>query len=405
MKKAIFIFTLLCMCSVATFAQLKVTSDGKVGIGITTTPVSKLAVGHVGDQYFRSSFQGDIVTVNITGLGNSPYNANHWGTGLLVKNTPNSTRGDKGVDVGVSNSSPSNSGRAIGITGYAGNATPGYNYGVIGSLSGSNNGTGILGDAAGNAQGIYIDGKYAGYFNGNVKVTGTINGTLVGNSDMRYKQNIAELGSSDRGIGSGSELKRLTGLVPISYNYRQVYITPETKSDTLEVPIGQFDEKSQMFRKKHFGLIAQDLQKIYPDLVYESDNGYLAINYVEIIPLLIQSIKELKEEVDMLASTAITARSTMSNDLVNDLSQAVLYQNAPNPFTDRTEIKFILPENTANASIFVFNMQGALIKQVPVHARQSSVVINGSELTAGMYLYSLVLEGKMIDTKRMILTK
>ena len=402
MKKLIFVFVALCMCSVGTFAQLKVSSSGKVGVGINTTPISNFAVGTAGDQYFRSSFEGDIVAVNITGLGNSPYGANWWGTGLMVVGAPNSQRGDKGITSGVVNINPSGSGRAIGITGYAGNATGGYNYGVIGSLTGSNNGAGIFGNSTGDSQGIYIDGFYAGYFSGNVKITGTVNGTVVGSSDIRLKQNIVELGAADR--GKGNELKRLTSLVPISYNYKQVYY--DLKSDTLESQVGMFDEKSQLFQKKHFGLIAQDLQKIYPDLVYENDNGYLAVNYTEIIPLLIQSIKELKEEVDMLSSAVLTSRSGVTaTDVVNDLPRAVLYQNAPNPFSERTEIKFELPGNAVNTYIYIFNMQGALIKQIPINRNQSSVIINGSELTAGMYLYSLIVDGKEIDTKRMILTK
>ena len=52
----------------------------------------------------------------------------------------------------------------------------------------------------------------------------------------------------------------------------------------------------------------------------------------------------------------------------------------------------------------VFNMQGALMKQMPIQRQQQRVIINGSELTAGMYLYSLIIDGKEIDTKRMILT-
>ena len=400
MKKIIFTGLLSVFVSTV-LAQLKVTPDGKVGIGITTTPISNFAVGTLGDQYFRNAFESDIVTMNIYCLGNSPIIANYWGTGLSVFTAVSSSRGDKGIESSVGKASPSGSGRAIGLTSIAFNATSGYNYGVIGSLGGSNNGTGILGNADGSYQGFYIDGKYAGYFNGNVKVTGTINGTVVGSSDIRYKQNITELGASDS--GNDNELKRITGLVPISYNYKQVYY--ELRSDTLENPVGHFDEKSPVFHKKHFGLIAQDLQKIYPDLVYENDNGYLSINYTEIIPLLIQSIKELKEEVDLLSSALVGTRSATANDIIAETSRAVLYQNAPNPFTERTEIKFELPANSKNAFIYVFNMQGSLVKQITINSMQRSVNINGSELTAGMYLYSLIVDGKEIDTKRMILTK
>jgi hypothetical protein len=45
------------------------------------------------------------------------------------------------------------------------------------------------------------------------------------------------------------------------------------------------------------------------------------------------------------------------------------------------------------------------LKQIPVKASQSNITINGSELIAGMYMYSLIVNGQVVDTKRMILTK
>ena len=50
-------------------------------------------------------------------------------------------------------------------------------------------------------------------------------------------------------------------------------------------------------------------------------------------------------------------------------------------------------------------MQGNFKKQYSVHnTGESFINISGYELSAGMYLYSLVVDGKEIDTKRMILT-
>lgn len=314
------------------------------------------------------------------------------------------TRGDLGIYGVVQNATPLSRGRAAGIVGRAGNATNGYNWGIIGALGGSNNGTGVLGTIGDYPLDVPINGRYAGYFNGNVRVTGTINGVVVGNSDIRYKQNVEEISMvNSSGKQQVSVLTNITSLQPISYNYKQVYM--ELQGDTLKsVKKGLFDEKSSMYKKKHFGLVAQDLQKIYPDLVYEEDNGYLAINYMELIPLLIQSIKELKAEVDQLSSPVMKLQSATSIDELS-ASHAVLYQNIPNPFTDRTEIRFSLPANTLNASICIFNLQGNMLKQLPVNSQEPHVIINGSELSAGMYLYSLIADGKVIDTKRMILTR
>ena len=57
-----------------------------------------------------------------------------------------------------------------------------------------------------------------------------------------------------------------------------------------------------------------------------------------------------------------------------------------------------------SASIMVFDLQGTLKMVIPIsHSLKGQITINGFELTAGMYLYSLIVDDKEIDTKRMIL--
>lgn len=48
------------------------------------------------------------------------------------------------------------------------------------------------------------------------------------------------------------------------------------------------------------GVIAQEVKKVLPSAVVERDDGYLAVNYEKIIPLLIESVKTLKQELDMI---------------------------------------------------------------------------------------------------------
>lgn len=51
-------------------------------------------------------------------------------------------------------------------------------------------------------------------------------------------------------------------------------------------------------------------------------------------------------------------------------------------------------------------MNGTQLKNYSITQRgKGSITIQGSEFTAGMYLYALIADGKVIDTKRMILTK
>lgn len=54
--------------------------------------------------------------------------------------------------------------------------------------------------------------------------------------------------------------------------------------------------KDDKLRKKHFGFIAQELQKTFPNLVQVMSNGYKSVNYVEVIPLLVEALKESEQK-------------------------------------------------------------------------------------------------------------
>lgn len=95
----------------------------------------------------------------------------------------------------------------------------------------------------------------------------------------------------------------------------------------------------------------------------------------------------------------------MESSLIVSKSEAFLYQNTPNPFSSQTQIRFTLPDDTKTAYIYIFDMTGKMQKQIAVNSSMESVTINGYELPAGIYLYSLVVNGQEIDTKRMILSK
>jgi hypothetical protein len=54
------------------------------------------------------------------------------------------------------------------------------------------------------------------------------------------------------------------------------------------------------FDRKHFGFLAQDVQKVYPELVYEDNEGYLAVDYQGFIPILYETVKEQQALIDEL---------------------------------------------------------------------------------------------------------
>jgi hypothetical protein len=126
------------------------------------------------------------------------------------------------------------------------------------------------------------------------------------------------------------------------------------------------------------------------------------------VPLLLRSIQELKQELDELkGGSEFKTRST--NDETPGFSAIntdnVLYQNIPNPFKEQTVIRFKLADNVQEAAICIFDMTGKTLKKLPVSSGMESVSIGGYELGEGMFLYSLIVNGQEIDTKKMVILK
>jgi len=160
-----------------------------------------------------------------------------------------------------------------------------------------------------------------------------------------------------------------------------------------------------MSSRRHYGVDAEELQKLYPDLVLEGQDGYLSVNYSELVPLLIRSIQVLKQELDEVKSKSNVRRRTSTTGIEPSATSNgnVLYQNTPNPFKEQTIIRFKLAEDTKDASICIFDMTGKTLKELPVSLGMESVSVNGYELGDGLFLYSLVVNGREIDTKKMVI--
>lgn len=170
--------------------------------------------------------------------------------------------------------------------------------------------------------------------------------------------------------------------------------------------------------RKHMGVVAQEVEEVVPEVVRTTLNGTKAVAYTELVGLLIEAIKEQQEQIDELKAQVIpqeTERLVKEFRSVSDMDalsisgdvkvKNTLYQNVPNPFTSATEIRYILSGDVVKANLYVYDMQGTQIKNISDLARGNGVVtINGRELKAGMYIYTLIADGKEVDTKRMILT-
>ena len=84
-------------------------------------------------------------------------------------------------------------------------------------------------------------------------------------SDIRLKSNIRDLNKDD--------LDKLNKVVPKSYKFRND-------------------------NNKHFGFIAQDIEKIFPYLVSIDNDGMKSVNYLEMVPLLLHKINDLERKLD-----------------------------------------------------------------------------------------------------------
>jgi hypothetical protein len=81
-----------------------------------------------------------------------------------------------------------------------------------------------------------------------------------------------------------------------------------------------------------------------------------------------------------------------------------LFQNAPNPVSNTTTIKYVLPGTAQNAFLDIIDVSGKRIKRFNLAGKTNqSVEISNGELPAGTYFYSLTVDGRKIDTKKMIL--
>jgi hypothetical protein len=173
------------------------------------------------------------------------------------------------------------------------------------------------------------------------------------------------------------------------------------------------------------GFVAQEVEAIVKKKGYvfygvdapKNDNDHYGIRYAEFVVPVVKAVQELSTTVDEqkqqieeqrkqieLLLTRLNADDEIGNNGMSGNTNAFLLQNNPNPFTSETEIKMTLPENMGNAAIMIYTLEGKQLKNIRVYDRGDvSVKISGNELPAGMYLYTLIADGKVVDTKKMIL--
>ncbi|NVO09086.1 MAG: tail fiber domain-containing protein [Bacteroidales bacterium] len=230
------------------------------------------------------------------------------------------------------------------------------------------------------------------------------NGVPFYMSDKERKENIEPI------KGSLDKIKNLEGVTFDYIKTKKEWMTDDSIFNGLIPYAGKIEDYRRNIEKKDCGFIAQDLEKVIPEVVETDEKGSKFVNYDGIIPFLVEAMKEQQAIIESLQIQIQelkggTRGSTLNDPKVSEAQKNILYQNIPNPFSQSTVIEYTIAGNAKNAMICIYNMNGNQLKCNPINpAGHGSIVINGSELSAGMYLYSLIVDGQLIDTKRMVLT-
>lgn len=236
-------------------------------------------------------------------------------------------------------------------------------------------------------------------FNCNVKVDG-----VYVTSDSRLKGNVQTLEYSP---------SNFDGISTVSYTLDAPTATRASKSAAEGVGEDEIPGRIPADNRERFGFIAQEVREIFPQLVSEDEDGYLSVDYIGFIPLLVDAVKQLSAKVEEQQYTIATltaqqpSRKQNSQSGLTDLPGTVasLAQNRPNPFSQTTVIELTLPESTSEAYVCIYDLQGRQVMRLPVEGRGvTSVTVDGSSLQPGMFIYTLIADGQEVATKRMILT-
>jgi len=187
-----------------------------------------------------------------------------------------------------------------------------------------------------------------------------------------------------------------------------------------------YAETDKQRDRTNLGFMAQDLQKVIPEMVVEDKQiGYLMVqNYEQLFPVIVEAMKEqqaLIEEKDQLVADLVerlekleeVAESTQQ--ILEDSSVevslsgsqgALLSQNYPNPFNGFTSINFFVPHASDSAKIQIFDQNGRLWKSINIADRgHGNLKVQTSDIPAGTFAYSLEVNGKIIATKKMVISE
>lgn len=406
MKKLVIVLGTFALVSITSHAQLKVDSTGLVAIGNPTTSLQR---------NFREKVYGGVEIVN---------DSNYWrNANVGLKVLTDFAKQNYQFYNGVSSTTSGNS--VTGLRGVASATNRGC--GVFGGLDPSFNCpryVGVYGSTTSSHN--YTNGVYAGYFYGDVKTTGLIYGTLVSPSSASFPSDDGtttnlSAQSTDRGESVTSKLQRVDLLQMERLNQDGSLVANkvvERRQETTDTDINDIDregmsaeeiaELEALEKNKYedpiqtrlsdvsYGLAADQLREVFPELVYEDAEGNYSINYIEMVPLLVQSIRELSAKV-----------TTLEQQLgLSQPAKSVMKTKAAIATEETDDVSLIVPEQAKEATLNIYDMGGKLIQTATITDRGTSALSSYTKtLPTGIYIYSLIVDGKVSVTRKMIMEK
>lgn len=419
------------------------TANGDSALRANTTGYYNIAVGSQAlisntTGYYNSTTGAGSMYFNTTGYYNSAF-----GGGVLGSNS-----------TGYENSAAGFSAMGANTTGYYNSAfgtvalnlnTTGYGNSAFGYAALTGNSTGTFNTGLGFGADMTFGNVFSNatavgalaIVNASNKVRiGDVNVTVIegqpasytSSSDGRFKTHINEEDIK------GLEFIKL--LRPVAYNFDtkkfEEFLTRNMADSIRNKYLNRDFTASTNIR--HSGFIAQEVEKVAKEVGYdfdaihkpESENDNYSLAYSQFVVPLVKAVQELSKDNDKLneekdqlraqlnelskrmaaieLSQQQGAKASSQSVEINDV--ASLEQNAPNPFNNNTIIRYNVPLNTKNAQIVVTDMNGVTVKNISLSNKGfGNVVITARTLMSGNYIYALIIDGKKIDSKQMILTK
>lgn len=271
---------------------------------------------------------------------------------------------------------------------------------------------------------------------GNVSITqiGAYVSGITNLSDSRFKKNVKE---DVHGLDFIMKLK------PVTYNLDVKKLNAflgieRTKNNNLSdeenAKISTIEEEGAKEKEAivSSGFLAQDVERAAKEVNYNFDGlkkpvnekDHYGLNYTEFVVPLVKAVQEQQKmideqqkqnleqqkQIDELKKIITTLCSNSSTETIsriavnlNNKDIVLLNQNAPNPFAEQTVINYNIPQNVSNAQIVFYDLSGQLIKSVEIKTKgQGQLVVYSNDLSIGAYSYTLLIDGKVFETKKMI---